>query len=64
MVVVALFGAILVATVGIAARLNTTGLNLGTDIVATQNATQSVKLGVVKPNQTVTFTSREDMKLR
>lgn len=63
-VVVALVGAILVASVGIAARLNASGLNLGTDIVATHSTGQAVKLGVVKPNQTVTFTSREDLKLR
>jgi hypothetical protein len=63
-VVVALVGAIMVVSVGIAARLNATGLNLGTDIVATRDTSQAVKLGVVKPNQTVTFTSREDLKVR
>ncbi len=63
-VVVALVGAIMVVSVGIAARLNATNINLGTDIVATQSTGQAVKLGVVKPNQTVTFTSRDDLKIR
>jgi hypothetical protein len=56
-VVVALVGAIAVASVGIGARLSTSGVDLGTDVVAKGPIEQPMKVGVVKAAKPVTWTS-------
>ena len=63
-VVVALVGAIMVVSVGIAARLNT-NLDLGTDVVAARRGDQAMKVGVVKATkQPVTWTSADGVTVR
>lgn len=57
-VVVALVAAIAVVTVGIGARLNSSGIELAGVM------DQPAKIGVVKANKPVTWTSREDLMVR
>jgi len=59
MVVVALIAAIMVVVVGVAARLSTSGVEL-----AGVNPTPPVKVGVVKANKPVVWTSREETAIR
>ncbi len=59
-VVVALLAAIGVVTVGVAARLSTSGIELA----GVPPADQQAKAGVVKANKTVVWTSREDLAIR
>jgi hypothetical protein len=58
-VVVALVAAIMVVAVGIAARLNATGVQL-----AGVTPDQPVKVGVVKANKPVVWTSSENTTVR
>jgi hypothetical protein len=60
-VVVALVAAIVVVSVGIANRLSS--VNLGTDIVAGRHAAD-VKVGVVKPTKSITWTGRDELTIR
>jgi len=57
MVVVALVAAIMVVSVGIAARVSNSSLDLGTDIVAAKPGEHAVKVGVVKATKPVAITS-------
>ena len=59
MVVVALIAAIMVVVVGVAARLSTSGVEL-----AGVNPNPPVKVGVVKANKPVVWTSREETAIR
>ena len=56
MVVVALVAAIMVVSVGIAARVSSS-LDLGTDIIAATPGEHAVKVGVVKASKPVAVTS-------
>jgi hypothetical protein len=57
MVVVALVAAIMVVSVGIAARVSNSSLDLGTDIIAARPGEHAVKVGVVKASKPVAITS-------
>lgn len=57
-VVVALVAGIAVATVGIAARLSTSGVELA------GVTTSPTKIGVVKANKPVVWTSRDEIRIR
>jgi hypothetical protein len=57
MVVVALVAAIMVVSVGIAARIGNSNLDLGTDIVAARPGEHAAKVGVVKASKPVSVTS-------
>lgn len=59
MVVVALVAAIMVVTVGIAAHLRSTGVELAG--VAPE---RTVKVGVVKPSQNLNWTARDGVMVR
>lgn len=58
MVVVALIAAIMVVTVGIAAHLSNTGVELAGVMP------DKVKVGVVKPSQTVSWTAHDGVTVR
>ena len=58
-VVVALVAAIMVVTVGIGARLSSSGIEL-----AGVTPAQPAKVGIVKANKPVTWSSREDFAVR
>ena len=58
-VVVALVAAIVVVSVGVAARLSSSGIEL-----AGVNPNPPVKVGVVKANKPVVWTSREETAIR
>lgn len=58
-VVVALMAAIVVVTVGVATRLSASGIEL-----AGVDPRPPVKVGVVKADRPVIWTSREDLKVR
>ncbi len=58
-VVVALVAAIMVVTVGIAAHLHSSGVEL-----AGVPPQKTAKFGVVKPGNTVTWTAREGVAVR
>jgi hypothetical protein len=64
MVVVALVAAIMVVSVGIAARISTSGLDLGTDIIAAKPGEHAVKVGVVKASKPVSITSNTGSAVR
>lgn len=57
-VVVSLVAGIAVATVGIAARLSTSGVELA------GVTTSPTKIGVVKANKPVVWTSRDEIRIR
>jgi hypothetical protein len=64
MVVVALVAAIMVVSVGIAARISSSNLDLGTDILAARPGEHAVKVGVVKASKPVSITSSGSSTIR
>ena len=64
MVVVALVAAIMVVSVGIAARISNSSLDLGTDILAARPGEHALKVGVVKASKPISVTSSSASTIR